>query len=236
MSRMHHTIMTGMAFVMLVLAGAVTTKATPTIILTRAGLSANNSTIDFEGPPTNTTNGVPTSLTFLGVTFAGDSNRLNAGVEVVAPTGNLGNSSNVLTTTGNNFDPLAANAPFNLIISLPTGTTELGFDLANANNGPGSFQIYVNGALFNTVATSFGSFSFVGFSDPMGIMSVAIRALAGGEPVLDNFSFGPAAPTATPEPATMLLLGTGLAGLAAAARRRRQQSRELAMLSGGTLA
>jgi len=50
--------------------------------------------------------------------------------------------------------------------------------------------------------------------------------LASNFGLLTQFTFTPAAPTAVPEPATMLLLSTGLAGTAALRKRRKARKSE----------
>jgi hypothetical protein len=63
---------------------------------------------------------------------------------------------------------------------------------------------------FELTGSGFATFTFTGFA-PFNIRNQA------------TFVFSPAAPNAIPEPATIILLGTGLAGAAAAKLRRRRR-------------
>jgi hypothetical protein len=62
---------------------------------------------------------------------------------------------------------------------------------------------------------------FLGFASAGGITKVTITGdLAGGSFTLDDLTYIPAQPTSVPEPGTLLLLGTGLAGFWFSRRRR----------------
>ncbi len=120
-------------------------------------------------------------------------------------------------------------------ISFATGVTQLGLDLQSFPL-VGDFTVEV----FNG-ATSLGTFNltdvsgdglpaFFGVSATDGdvITSLRITGLTSGTGFTTAFALGPvsyvngpAAPAEVPEPATLLLLSTGLAGATAAARRRR---------------
>ena len=208
-------------FILLGLAAANSTKAAPIVFLTRATFDTaapGTSTITFGNTGTSLSN----SLTYSGVTFAGAAGHQ---VEVIDGT-NVGAPGNFVLTSNSNAGQFNVD---NIIITPPTGCRAFGFDIKSSNSAvspmtaAGTYEIYVNGALAATVTVpTFNSFSFIGFTSDTDISSVAIRALTGGDPVIDNVSFSGAAPAETPEPATLVLLGTGLAGGASVARRRRR--------------
>lgn len=89
------------------------------------------------------------------------------------------------------------------------------------------FSLFLNNALVHTsqsiVLTSTPTFLNSGYTGLVDRVQVNSRP---GFFVMDDVSYGSA--TVTPEPISMTLLGTGLAGIAAARRRRRQNASSIA--------
>ena len=183
------------------------------------GAATNLTTITFEGiAAANSVANFPSPLTLNGVTFSGPS----------------GGGLQVSVLDSGFFSPLfqfnsgAVLGGFSFIqVTLPAGITAIGTDLMSTNPSGSPFQVVLaNGETFLVNTPLRPERGFFGITTDVAIASIRFTTLSSapgvspGIPLLDNFSFGQRNAATVPEPATILLLGTGLAGLATRARRR----------------
>jgi PEP-CTERM motif len=117
-----------------------------------------------------------------------------------------------------------------ILVTLPAGITALGADVSGQNPPNSNFDLTVtltDGGVFTFpfVLPTRPDLSFVGFTSDVPILTAQFTQFRADDVTnavsLDNFRFGEAAAAAVPEPASFVLIGTGVVSLAA--RRRRQR-------------
>lgn len=196
-------------------------RADTIVFTSRAAFNAATmglTTIDFEGiASTNSVANFSSPLTIAGATFSG------------SPTGQVSVVDSGFFAPLFQFNSGAVLSGFAFVdVTLPAGTTAIGTDLMSTNPTGLPFQVTLsNGETFLVNTPLRPDRGFFGITSDVAITSIRFVTVPGpnqssGIPLIDNFSYGQAAPAAVPEPATMALLGTGLLGIAVRARGRRK--------------
>jgi len=125
------------------------------------------------------------------------------------------------STSASNFLPCCV-TPLDIFFTQAVSGTAFQY---GSNPGPSTFTAFLNGAVVSeftafTGGSGFTTTEFWGFNESVSLDRIRIDAVnVNNAWVMDNLQVG--AVTATPEPATLMLLGTGFAGVFGVVRRRR---------------
>jgi hypothetical protein len=200
-------------------------------LVTRGQLSSSATTAQYPAPAL--------SVTASPYVVAGPNNTLtfsNGGQFVRQDDGDNGYQTDFPTGTRILLSQTGGDAV--TTISFATAVTEFGLDLDTPTAGSFTVEVYNGTTLLRSFNVSdltplpgtAGTTVFAGARAANGdlITSVVIRGLNNGTGLTENYALGPvsyvngpANPAEVPEPATLALLGTGLAGALASARRRK---------------
>ena len=147
-------------------------------------------------------------------------------------TNNSGGSASLFgfnTTSGGQYFastfPGAA-APFTLVFDFASPIQAFGAYLGGLQGSVVGQQtlVYTSGATFTiNIPVLSGGAAFVGFTDAGASISSVRYNLGGDFVTVDDVRYGPTSAAVVPEPASLLMLGAGVAGLVA--RRRRAAAR-----------
>lgn len=225
MSKLSKLVFSLLTFVVLNISAAWVADANPAVIYnnrTSFNAATMGRTVEtFNGiadPSDYIFYGIGSSTTLSGVTFsAGPTNGLfviDVGYDELYEIG--------AASGGGVLSSQSGQEPITLDIVLPRAYTAVGFDTGAFASAVVAVTLSNGETLSYTLTDNTGR--FFGFTTGVGFTSLSL-SMSGGEATfnIDDFTSGQAL---IPEPATVLLLGTGLAGIGGVIRRRRQAKAE----------